>query len=159
MTRYASETKVSSAQSRAEIEHTLSRYGADGFMYGYQGERAIVAFRMKERQIRFILTLPDKADEEFHIYMRGSTRYQRERHVAEGLWEKACRQRWRALALVIKAKLEAVECGISELEDEFLANIVLPDGSTVGDRAKESIAIAYASGTMPPMLPDFSGGK
>jgi hypothetical protein len=38
--------------------------------------------------------------------------------------EAATRQRWRALVLVIKAKLEAVEAGISTLESEFLANIV-----------------------------------
>ena len=35
--------------------------------------------------------------------------------------DQACRQRWRALLLVIKAKLEAVTAGISTVETEFLA--------------------------------------
>jgi len=41
-------------------------------------------------------------------------------------WEQACRQRWRALCLAIKAKLEAVESGISHFEDEFLSQIIDP---------------------------------
>lgn len=51
---------------------------------------------------------------------------------AEKAWEQATRQRWRALHLVVKAKLEAVESGITVFDDEFLAHIVLPDGGTVG---------------------------
>ena len=35
--------------------------------------------------------------------------------------------------LVIKAKLEAVEAGVTTFEQEFLANMVLPDKTTVSD--------------------------
>ncbi len=68
-------------------------------------------------------------------------------------WEQACRQKWRALYLVIKAKLEAVESGISCFEDEFLANIVLPDGSLVGNFMRPQIEQVYSSGNMPALLP------
>ncbi|HWF01594.1 MAG TPA: hypothetical protein VG248_17460 [Caulobacteraceae bacterium] len=47
--------------------------------------------------------------------------------------EQACRQKWRALALVIKAKLEAVSAGITTVEDEFLAQTMMGDGRTVGE--------------------------
>jgi hypothetical protein len=67
-------------------------------------------------------------------------------------YEKATRQRWRALALVIKAKLEAVESGITIFEDEFLAHIVLPDGSTAGDWMRPQIAKAYDKNKMPPPM-------
>ena len=70
----------------------------------------------------------------------------------QAAWEQACRQRWRALPLIIKAKLEAVESGITTLESEFLANIVLPDGGTVGQWLTPQVAEAYATGRMPPML-------
>lgn len=63
------------------------------------------------------------------------------------------RQRWRALALVIKAKLEAVEAGITEFEEEFLAHIVLPNGGTVGQFMLPQVATAYETGQMPPLLP------
>jgi hypothetical protein len=38
MSRYASETSVSQDRSRAEIERTLQRYGADMFSYGWKDE-------------------------------------------------------------------------------------------------------------------------
>ena len=43
------------------------------------------------------------------------------------------RQRWRALRLVIYAKMEAIECGISTIEREFLAWAQGADGRTIGD--------------------------
>ena len=56
-------------------------------------------------------------------------------------------------ALAIKAKLEAVEAGISSFEEEFLAHVVLPDGSTFGAWAKPQLAAVYAGGSMPALLP------
>lgn len=159
MTKYAAKTEVSSDRSRSEIEQTLTRYGADGFMYGWDGPRAMIGFRMNNRHIKFVLPLPDKTDNEFNIYMRGSVKYRRDASAAQKLWEQACRQRWRALALVVKAKLEAVECGISEFDDEFMANIVLPNGQLVGQVMRPQIEQTYATGKMPPMLQDYSGGQ
>ena len=153
MSRYAQNTEVSSEKSRAEIERTLTRYGADGFMYGWQDQQALIAFRMNDRHVKFVLPMPDRQSPEFTDYMRGSVRYAREESAAHKLWEQACRQRWRALALVVKAKLEAVECGISEFDDEFMANIVMPDGSTIGQWARPQIASMYTRGDMPPLLP------
>lgn len=80
----------------------------------------------------------------------------REPKAAYDEWEKACRQRWRALALCIKAKLEAVECGITTFESEFLAHIVLPSGETMADRALPYIAQAYETNSTPPMI-SFDG--
>ncbi|MDD3798409.1 MAG: hypothetical protein PHE36_04435 [Novosphingobium sp.] len=71
-------------------------------------------------------------------------------------WEQACRQRWRALALVIKAKLEAIDSGISEFDDEFMAHIVLPNGRTVSEEVRPKITSAYAGEGMPNLLPDYS---
>ncbi|MBC2668738.1 hypothetical protein ACFOON_15280 [Novosphingobium piscinae] len=152
MTRYAADTSVSVANSKAEIERIVERYGATGFMSGWSGNQAVVAFAMAGRQIRFNLTMPDKADKSFTHHSRGP----RTPEAALKEWEQACRQRWRALALVIKAKLEAVESNISTFEAEFLAAIVMPNGRTVGEEIKPMIATAYASGTMPPLLPDYS---
>jgi hypothetical protein len=152
MGRYAEDTKVSQEQSRAEIETTLRRYGADAFSYGWEDSRAMIAFRANSRHIKFEIQMPDRNDPQFHEYKRGKNTHTREPEVAYELWEKAARQRWRALALVVKAKLEAVDAGISEFEEEFLAHIVLPDGSTVGKQIKPHIEKAYMSGTMPKFL-------
>jgi hypothetical protein len=78
--------------------------------------------------------MPSRDDREFTHYKRGAhNEYARTADAAEKAWEQVTRQRWRALALVIKAKLEAVTSGISTFEAEFLANTMLPDGRTVGD--------------------------
>jgi hypothetical protein len=71
---------------------------------------------------------------------------------AQAEYEQVVRQKWRALALAIKAKLEAVASGITEFESEFLSHIVLPDGRSVGDWMRPQIATAYANHNMPPLL-------
>ena len=61
------------------------------------------------------------------------TRHARRSAAAQrSAWEQAWQQRCRALLLIIRAKLKAVESGITTLESEFLANITLPDGGTMG---------------------------
>jgi hypothetical protein len=151
MSRYAETTAVPADKSRAEIERTLERYGATAFAYAWQGQNASIMFEADGRRVRFLLPLPDREAAEFtRTPGRGVPRSP---EAAREAWSQACRQRWRALALVIKAKLEAVEAGITEFQDEFLAHIVLPDGRTVGDHARPGIAIAYESGTLPPLLP------
>jgi hypothetical protein len=67
-------------------------------------------------------------------------------------WEQSCRERWRALLPIIRAKLEAVESVITTLESEFMANILLPDGGTIGEWLAPQIDEAYGTGRMPPML-------
>lgn len=151
MSRYAESTSVSSEKSRAEIEKTLSRYGATGFMYGWQRDRALIAFEMVNRRVQFMLPLPARSDLEFtHTPGRNLRRSPAQQEAA---YEQAVKQRWRALALVIKAKLEAVESGITEFEDEFLAHIVLPDGKTVREHIIPAIAQAYETGRMTALLP------
>lgn len=145
---YANRTEVPVEKSRAEIERTLSRYGATAFAYGWSGERAMIEFAAQDRRIRFVITLPDRNDHRFVYHSRG--RRTPEAQLKE--WEQGCRQRWRALALVIKAKLEAIEAGISEFEQEFLAFVVLPDGSTFGEWAAPQLQAAYDTGQVPPML-------
>lgn len=148
MSRYASETNVSIEKSRMEIERTLSRYGADSFAYFSEKSRAIIAFQIAQRRVRFVLSLPDPERKEFTHHTRGA----RAPQAAKAAWEQACRQRWRALALVIKAKLEAVAAGITTVEDEFLAHTMLPDGSTFGEWAKPQLALTYKRGSMPQLL-------
>ena len=147
---YARNTTVSAMRTRNEIEETLERYGADGFAYAAQGNLATVIFAMANRRIRFVLELPDPEDFRYTNHSpprERSERAQREAH------DQACRQRWRALLLVIKAKLEAVTAGTSTIETEFLANIVLPDNTTAGEWMLPQIDRAYRTGEMPPLLP------
>lgn len=149
--KYAANTSVSSERSKAEIERMLTRYGATSFASGWQNDQAVIQFHMSERRIKFVLPLPAKATKEFTHSKRGPRREEE----AYKLWEKATRQRWRALALVVKAKLEAVETQIASFEDEFMAHIVMPDGKTVAEHARPMIAQAYKSGKVTALLPGW----
>lgn len=100
-------------------------------MSGWLDDRAMIAFQVNSRQVRFVLPMPPKDAEEFTHSPTGKLRKPDAIHAS---WEQGCRQRWRALALAIKAKLEAVECGIVTFDQEFLAHIVGPNGKTVGDQ-------------------------
>jgi hypothetical protein len=131
MAEYAGRTKVPAEQTRLDIERLMQQRGADQFFYGGDGERAMLAFRLEGRHIRFSLPL-------------GDTRSEQHR-----------RSRWRALLLVVKAKFEAVDIGILTIEEAFLSDTVLPDRRTVAEVMEPQIESAYSTGNMPPLLPYY----
>ena len=148
--RYAQDTTVDVFQSRAEIERTLTRYGAEDFASGMSAGNAVIGFRVKGRSVRFDLPLPKK-DEFARTPEKNLVRSPEQQHRE---WERACRQAWRALALAIKAKLEVVECGITSFEDEFLSHIIVPgDGRTIGDWIRPQLEESYKSGKPIALLP------
>jgi len=151
---YASQTTVTSEKSRNEIEKTLVRYGATTFGYGWQGRRAMISFVMAGRQMRFLLPLPDPADP---VFTRTPTNRPRTARQAEEAYQQAVRQKWRALALIVKAKLEAVESGIVTFEEEFAMHMILPDGRRVAEHVMPAIEQSYATGRVPEMLAITSG--
>ena len=145
---YAKRTTVSMARSKEEIERVLARYGADSFGYATEGNRALITFSMESRRIRMFLVVPEIEEFEYTpTQMKRTAAAQRKAH------DQGCRERWRSLVLIVKAKLEAVAAGITTLETEFLAHMVLPDGQTVGQWLLPQVADAYDTRQMPPMLP------
>lgn len=148
---YAEKTSVSVAKSKADIEELIQKAGASQFVSGFKEGMAVIGFSLSDRQIRFVLPLPDKQDKSFwYTPERRNKRSEEQAYVA---WEQACRSRWRALYLIIKAKLEAVESGISTVEREFFYDVVLPDGKTIGEWMAPQLEEAYRTGSMPSMLP------
>lgn len=145
---FAKGTTVTVAKSKAEIEHMLSRYGVRGYQSGWQNDQAAILFEAEGRRIRFTLKLP--SIEEF----AQASKNKRSEAAMKVACEAEHRRLWRALALVIKAKLESVESQIETFENAFLSNIVVPaTGETLGEWATPLIANAYAkAGNMPKML-------
>ena len=148
---YAEKTSVSVSKTKADIEDMIQRAGAGQFVSGFKENMAVIGFSMADRQIRFTLPLPDKSENQF--WYTPERRNKRTEQQAYTAWEQACRSKWRSLYLIIKAKLEAVESGISTIEREFFYDIVLPDGRTAGEYMAPQIQAAYETGNMPPMLP------
>jgi hypothetical protein len=127
--RYASETEVPIERSKRQIEVLLQQQGAQAYHVGWDSGRDIIEFGWQGKQIRFVLRR--YALKDFEVSERGHYRTQRQRQQA---FEQADRSRWRALYLVVRAKLEAVERGIAVFEEEFMAFIVVPGrNQTVGE--------------------------
>ena len=100
--------------------------------------------------------LPAPGDDEFQWT---PTRKERKPDAAAAAYEAEIRRRWRALALAIKAKLEAVATGIASFEDEFLAYTVLPDNTTVGQHVQAEIEAAWKAGHAPARLLQIGGAQ
>ncbi len=144
MALYADKTRVPVSQSRAEIEKLLERHRAKqyGTAVDYDLLAARVQFKLHDRIVRFVIALPDP------------------KKLGNGIkLEQAERQKWRALLLVIKAKLESVENAIESFEESFLSQIVMPNDQTVAQIVRPQIGEAYKSGKMPKQLTSGSDEK
>lgn len=138
---YAADTSVSVEKTEGQIKAMIKKAGAGDFIAMDSADKAVIAFRMNDRNIRFNLPLPARDDKQFAYNGRRQARSADQRYAA---WEQACRSRWRALYLCIKAKLESIESGIETFEDAFLANIQMADGRLVSEVARPQIAANYA---------------
>ena len=154
MSHYAQRTEVSSEKSIMEIRRILTRYGAGAFMFGEDAavHKAIISFKFRDKFFKLDVPLPDKnARNITHTASRGQLRSPQ---AQENAYEQAVRQRWRAVALLVKALLEATESGLDALAEIIMQSLILlPDGQTVGEWMQPQIERAYLSGEMPKFLP------
>ncbi len=134
---YANRTRVPIDKTKTEIERTLTRYGADRFAYFVESTKAIIMFEAHGRRLRFDLPLPDGKGDRV---------------------DQARKQRWRALLLAIKAKLESVASKIETFDEAFLSHVVLPDGKTVHEHVAPRLAQLANGGEMQPLLPGPQSG-
>lgn len=136
---YAEKTKVPIFRSQEEIKRTLTKYNATGFAFGESVTTAMIIFEINGLRVRFNLPMPAKPS-------NNST------GVAKNKFDQECRSKWRSLALAIKAKLECVDAGITTIEEEFMAHIVMPNGENFGAWATPQITDSYKNKKMPPLL-------
>ena len=132
MSLYARDTEVSSDQSAIQIKRTIRRYKGDNIVIGESEEdrRAYVQFTFRKLLVRMELTLPDAKDPAFQMTATGRRR--RNGNSASAAYEKACRQQWRVLGLLVQANLEAVENDVMPAEQVFLPWLLTAAGVTVG---------------------------
>jgi hypothetical protein len=125
---YANRTRVPTEKTRVEIEQLVKKFGAKGFASGWHEGTARVQFFAHGRHVRFT------------VMAAGDTR--------EG------REKWRALLLLVKAKLVAVDSKIATFEEVFVGDVVLPEtGKTVWESVREPLKLAYEQNRHIPLLP------
>lgn len=111
--------------------------------------RASIMFEVKGLTVVIEVPLPSSDDQEFRFTGRHVLRSVSSQ---EELFRKAVRQRWRALLLVIKAKLEAIDSHISTLEQEFGMFVQTPDGKSVGFHLIPKLKQIATTGKLPRLL-------
>lgn len=149
---YAEGTSVDVTQSQAEIKKLVTRHGATGFLIAEAEHKGtlvgIVQFMLHGRMVRYERRYPSA--KEFALDANDRPRKPAQ---IDSKREAEWKRRWRALQLIIKAKLEMVAAGDTTFEREFLADIMLPKGGTVADVMLPQLSEAYENGTMPKLLP------
>jgi hypothetical protein len=162
---FAAKTEVGVDKSKAELERLLVRHGAAQYGTAHDDANgfAVVYFALGGRHIRLQVPLPkfeEWPDPKLASYRQKKKTPQSWDRWAEATrvswvrdqWGQACRTRWRCMLLIVKAKLELIGMNLSTVEREFLADITLPDGRSVGEWLRPGIDKAYLGGHMPPML-------
>ncbi len=128
--RFAEDTKVPVSRSTEELTAVLRKAGADQIAVFESAAQSAVGFTLGGRMYRLSAKVNPKAPN-------------------PGQDE---RRAWRLLLLLAKAKLEAVADGATTVEREFLADMILPDGQTMGAWAAPQLALAYQTKAMPAAL-------
>jgi len=145
--KYAERTNVPVERSKGELERLLRRYGAEGYGTIWKaGVGTIVRFQIAGRPIQMKLASPVVSE-------KTPSGRRRSPDQVEIAFEQAERQSWRALLLIIQAKLEAIESKIASLDEEFLPYILLAGGETVADRMVPQIEAAIRGEQLPALLP------
>lgn len=152
-TRYAEGTSVEVVKSRLEIEKMVAKHGGDDILAGTLQGKAFVQFRMKHRWVRLSVPAPTINDPRVQNGPNGGRRTEAQKATAV---DAELRRRWRALVLLVKAKFTAIDDGITQFEEEFLAHVIIDQNRTVYDVMREPIDQHYLSG-QPLALPSPDG--
>ncbi len=145
---YAADTAVPISQSKGEVERMLKGAGASNFFMGETDTADVIGCKLGARFVRFAVKRPDRQ------WADGAAKKRRNPHTfnAGRAMEAEYRRRWRCMALLIKGKLAAVAGEIRTVEEEFLADTMLPDNRTVYEAIQTDLALAYEKGTVGGLL-------
>lgn len=145
---YAENTTVPVERSIGEIIALIKKAGAVKIQQSEDIDAAQIAFWLHDRLMRFTVKMPT-LEQMPKVNGRHQSLTAKQRN---DMAAARCRQKARALLLVIKAKLESVESGVETIEQAFLANVVMADGLTVYERIAAPLTAEYESGVVAPLM-------
>lgn len=119
MSKYAKNTTVPITRTKIQIQDLLISWGIEEFFFGTSPRGDGIGFKFEGRVYKHNVPMPPDKN-----------------ILSDRQYEQKVRQRWRILYMSLKMKLEEIDSGGMSFEDQFLAMMCLPDGSTVGDFMK-----------------------
>jgi hypothetical protein len=129
-------TEVTPEKSQSQINQLLKEYGVSKYQWttDYENNQVVLAFELEveigsqKRRLTFKVSPPPFAKKRrTWDSMKGY------RDVYAANWA----QSYRLLYFWLKAKLESVAYGLTTAEQEFLSQMVLPQGKTLGEILKD----------------------
>jgi len=117
--KYAKNTSVPVARSKAKIEELLVSYGIEESFSGRSPRGDGIGWKYQGKVYKMSVPTPNPDD--FNT---------------ENQYQQTLRQRWRILYMSMKMKFEEIDAGVISFEDQFLAQMCLPNGTTVSDFMK-----------------------
>lgn len=145
--RFAENTKVTPEKSRAEAEGLLTKYGAKevALMSSESAGKTAIVFIANSRRVKLEIVYPTYAEWKKHAEKVKIYQYQdRYTKVSTNWLRSELRRRWRVFVLRLKAKLEVCADDPAAFEREFLPDIMLPNGTTVGENIGPMLAEVYS---------------
>ena len=131
---YAAGTVVSVARSQEEIQRLVRKHGARKVGTYTDDDAAVVTFQTNDRTVKFRIPMPGPDDPD--VRAAAAKIHRAGGEALDRALEAEQRRRWRALVLVIKARLEAVAEKVETFDEAFLAHIVTDRGHTIMEELK-----------------------
>jgi len=135
MSKYAKNTTVPITRTKIQIQDLLISWGIEEFFFGTSPRGDGIGFKYEGKVYKHNVSMPPNKN-----------------ILSDRQYEQKVRQRWRILYMSLKMKLEEIDDGGISFEDQFLAMMCLPDGSTVGEFMKLPENIARLEETKMPKL-------
>src|SRR5947209_6140525 len=113
---------------RRQLERMLADHGADQLGFAATNELAGISFRIDGRVYQASLPMPGREDPELTLTAGGRVR---SGAALTKVWRAERVRRWKALAGLVRAALEAEAANLAPLQLTLAGWLVLPDGRTV----------------------------
>lgn len=152
MRKFAEGTTVGAGATKGQIEDILMAHGCARYGSMADSNSATIMFEHEAISYRMTIALPDPEDPAFCEYKQGGTTFRRSDAQCQERYLAEFNRRWRAMFAVIKAKLIAVNEGITSFESEFLAHACLQGGKTFGEHYIPEMKQAALDGHMPQIM-------
>jgi hypothetical protein len=147
-TRYAEGTTVAVEASQAELVRILRKHGVERQAWAHGPEGAALQFEAAGRRYQMRIERPDPNQYPEH---RGGNQAGRSQWTMR---EREWMRRWRAIVLLLKAKLEFADGETTTLERELLPYLLLPGERNLAEFMEDGGYEEVERGGMPafPML-------
>jgi hypothetical protein len=162
MASYAEGTRVPIEKTRLDIKSELRKRGAQQIMFHDDWDRGFTVIAFALNGSAYLNYLPLPTLDSIPARISGNGHYRSE-EARRDLAERESARLHRSLFLLIKAKLVAVEDGITTTEQEFFKDLVVWSESgqqtTVYEWYAPQVKHLQSTGLQPPLLPAVAEPK